>query len=286
MLRIVKYASRLPGAKLVVFGAIHGHEKCGPFAIHRAMRAIDDGELHLVRGEVTFVPICNPRAYSRNVRFTERDLNRFFVPTDNPDTYEGELTNVLSKLVEGCDALLDIHSYTAAGPPFLFASLAFPQSCEFAVNLGDMTLITGWHEAVCASGKSGAGLDDAFDTCRYAESFGAVAATLECGQHQDPAAPDVAYRGIRNALRYLGMTDEARDAKKLSEAGRVLLTRIYDREGGETMAKEWRHLDRVGGGEVIGYRNGIPVAAPENGFLILPNTPPPQWFYFGIEKNR
>ena len=286
MLKIVTFASRVPGKRLLVLGAIHGNEKCGTAAINRAISEIESGAIKITNGSVTFVPICNPRAYIQDVRFTERNLNRFFVPTEKPDTYEAELTNLICPLMEKCDALLDIHSYTAGGPPFVFGGLSNRESCEFAANLGDVTLVTGWAEAFAAAGKKQASGDESADTCQYARRFGAVAATLECGQHKDPAAPEFAYQGIRNAMRYVNITDESPMKKKgLADMPAVVMTRIYDREGGETLTREWKHLDRVTKGDVIGHRkDGTAVAAPEDGFLILPNTPPPQWFYFGVEK--
>ena len=286
MLKIVTFTARKPGKRLLVLGAIHGNEKCGTAAINRTIAEIESGALKIAQGSVTFVPICNPRAYAQDVRFTERNLNRFFLPTDKPDTYEAELTNIICPLMEKCDALLDIHSYTAGGAPFSFGGLSNPESCVFAGNLGDITLVTGWAEAFAAAGKKSASADESADTCQYARRFGAVAATFECGQHKDPQAPEVAYQGIRNAMRFVGITDEAPMHKKsLADIRAVVMTRIYDREGGETLTREWKHLDAVKKGEVIGHRkDGTEVAAPEDGFLILPNTPPPQWFYFGVEK--
>ena len=43
-------------------------------------------------------------------------------------------------------------------------------------------------------------------------SIGGSALTLECGQHEDPAAPDVAYRAIVNTLAHLRPDRRARSA--------------------------------------------------------------------------
>ena len=42
-------------------------------------------------------------------------------------------------------------------------------------------------------------------TTEYMRSVGGYAITLECGQHDDPQSPEVAYRAIRNALVHLGI---------------------------------------------------------------------------------
>ena len=49
-------------------------------------------------------------------------------------------------------------------------------------------------------------------TTEYMRTQGGYAITLECGQHADPAAPDVAYRAIRNTLAHLGLVDEPEPA--------------------------------------------------------------------------
>src|SRR6185436_170906 len=45
-------------------------------------------------------------------------------------------------------------------------------------------------------------------TTEYMRSVGGYATTLECGQHEDPQSPEVAYRAIRNTLAFLGIVDE------------------------------------------------------------------------------
>ena len=65
-----------PGIHLVVLGAVHGDEHCGPVAIKRFIEALQLGEVELLEGAVSFVPVCNPKAYEQKRRFVERNLNR------------------------------------------------------------------------------------------------------------------------------------------------------------------------------------------------------------------
>ena len=44
-------------------------------------------------------------------------------------------------------------------------------------------------------------------TTEYMRSVGGYGVTLECGQHSDPSAVDVAYNAIVNALGHLQLTD-------------------------------------------------------------------------------
>jgi predicted deacylase len=290
MLNPVTFKGTEKGPCFLVLGAVHGNEKCGTEAIRRVIGEIEAGKIKILKGQVTFVPICNPLAYERDVRFIDRNLNRFLVPVENPKNNEEKIGNELCPILASCDVLLDIHSYKAGGPIFTFVGSATPEAREFAANLGDVTFVTGWKEAFAAAGKIGSGdqQNESADTCQYARKHGATAAvTLECGQHKDPEAPEVAYQAIRNAFRYLSMTGEPPLQKRsASDCHLITMTRIYDRPNPEgRLAKEWKHLDAVKKGEPIGYlADNTPVPAPEDGFLILPNTPPPQWFYFGVEK--
>src|SRR5947199_376115 len=52
-------------------------------------------------------------------------------------------------------------------------------------------------------------LDPAYGigTTEYMRALGGWALTLECGRHDDPGAPDVAYRAIVRTLAHLGLSD-------------------------------------------------------------------------------
>lgn len=293
MIKSVTYAAKEPGPRFLVLGAVHGDEKCGPAAVNRVMGEIDAGELKIARGSVTFVPICNPRAYEDNKRFIERNLNRYLVPTKSPDSYEARLGNILCPLLEKCDVLLDIHSYSVGGAPFVFVGSQDTRGHEFAANLGDIALLTGWEEAYAATGrkKAEADKDESTGTTEYARRHGAVAVTMECGQHMDPQGPEIAYRAIRNGLRYLDMTGEPkRDKRPASAARLVTVTHVYYRDDAGKLAQDWKHLEPVVGGEALAHHaNGAPVFAPDDGFVVLPHADcslGQEWFYFGVEKAR
>src|ERR1700722_2564509 len=118
MIESIVYTGPNPGPKLLVLGAVHGNEKCGTLAIKRICREFDEGRLKILRGQATFSSITNRRAYENNVRFVERNLNRYLVPMAEPDCYEAQLGNVLCPMLAACDVLLDIPCYTVGGPPF------------------------------------------------------------------------------------------------------------------------------------------------------------------------
>ncbi len=291
LIRSVTYAAEQPGTKLLIIAAIHGNEKCGTVGCRRVMEDIDSGRLPIIKGQVTFVPIGNPRAYDLDQRYAERNLNRYLVPMANPDCYEARLGNILCPMLEACDVHLAIHSYTVGGEPFIFVAPNDPKEHAFAKALGARTLLTGWEEAYAATGRKTkiAGDEEATGSIEYARRHGAIAVNIECGQHKDPEAPHVAERAIRNALAYLGIT-AAEVAPKTDAAPTrmVEVKEVHYRDDIGEFPKPWKHLEKVAKGAVIATRaNGEPIAAPDEGFIIMPKVDTPigeEWFYFGVEK--
>ncbi|MDX2027743.1 MAG: succinylglutamate desuccinylase/aspartoacylase family protein [Alphaproteobacteria bacterium] len=288
MIEPVVYTASTPGPRFLVIGAVHGNEKCGTAAIRRLIGDIDSGTVKIARGRVTFVPIANPRAYEADVRFTERNLNRYLGRMEKPDTYEARIGNVLCPLLEDCDVLLDIHSYTVGGAPFILANQGDAKGFDFARNLGGYTIMTGWAEAYAHSGRRKETSDEeSTGTTEYARKFGAAALTIECGQHKDPQAPEVAYQAIRNALRYLNMVDEPSMARPAPSGSLlVTLTQVFYRDDEGHFPKNWKNLEPVTKGETLAFHaDGRPIPAPANGVIVMPRADTPlgeEWFYFGV----
>jgi len=285
-IKSVVYSTTEDGPKFLVLAAVHGNEKCGTVAVQRIIREIDDGKIILTKGSVTFVPITNSWAYERDVRFVERNLNRYLVPHEKPNTYEARLGNVLCGLLEDCDVLLDIHSYTVGGPAFASISKNSPREREFAAVLGAESLIGGWEEAYAASATAHSDPNESTGTNGYARRHGALGVTLECGQHKDPRSPEVAYRAIHNGLRYLGMIGESSEKPAvLKKPPYVAVRRVIYRTAEGHFAKPWKNFERVERGELLAsYQDGSKIEAPDDGYIVLPKEDVSiggEWFYFG-----
>lgn len=74
-------------------------------------------QLVLQHGSVTLIPICNPRAYAQSVRCTESNLARIFA--GDGESYEEQLAAQIKPYIEAADMVVDIHSLSAAGAPFV-----------------------------------------------------------------------------------------------------------------------------------------------------------------------
>lgn len=306
----VSFSSLKPGARLIVLGAVHGNETCGTQAIRRAIAEIESGQLGLVAGSITFVPVANPLAYARHQRMGDRNLNRNLAPTDTPIEFEDHIANWLCPLLAQHDVLLDLHSFHTAGKPFVMLGPEdnhgtlepFARSAEetaLALRLGVSRFVDGWLDTYAAgvarrlaAGVSTGEADVHYGvgTTEYMRAQGGIALTLECGQHDDPAAPDVAYRAIRNTLAHLGLTAGASPAPA-RDTEALRLYRVVDRaHPGDRFVRDWASFDRVHAGEVIGTRHdGTPVAADRGGYVVFPNPgalPGQEWFYLAKSSTR
>jgi predicted deacylase len=304
------FTGMAPGARLIVLGAVHGNETCGTQAIRRVIGEIESGQLALRAGSVTFVPITNPLAYARQQRMGDRNLNRNLVPTDEPVEFEDRIANWLCPLLAQHDALLDLHSFHTAGQPFVMlgpednaGSLEpFARSAEetaLALRLGVHRFVDGWLDTYAAgvarrlaAGVSAREADVHYGvgTTEFMRAQGGIALTLECGQHDDPAAPDVAYRAIHNTLAHLQLVS-APAPIAVSDTEALRLYAVIDRaHADDQFARAWSSFDSVHAGEVIGVRqNGLPVTADRDGYIVFPNPralPGQEWFYLARPSDR
>jgi predicted deacylase len=304
-----------PGARLIVLGAVHGNETCGTQAIQRVMAEIRTGTLHIVAGSVTLVPVTNPLAYMRKQRMGDRNLNRNLYPQPAPTDFEDHVANWLCPLLAQHEVLLDLHSFHTPGEPFVmlgpdnntgslepFAQAAREEA--LALRLGVCRLVDGWLDTYAAgvqrrvtqhpieAESRGLNTDPRYGvgTTEYMRSVGGCALTLECGQHEDPSAPQVAYRAILNTLAHLGLIAQpAPSAVATPEALR--LYQVIDKvHADDAFSRPWASFDPVAAGELIGVRqDGSEVVADDDGFIVFPNPkalPGQEWFYLARRSGR
>lgn len=308
-LKSVAYSGLAPGPRLIVTGAVHGNETCGPKAILRVIDDLDSGRLAIAAGAVTFVPVANPLAYARGERAGDRNLNRNLAPTAAPVDFEDRVANWLCPLLAGHDVLLDLHSTRARNPAFAMLGprdnagdlQPFRHAAReraLALRLGVHRFVDGWLETYAKGVRrrverlgAGGTRADALNTdpkygvgtTEYMRAAGGCAITLECGQHDDPQAPEVGYRAILNALAHLGHVaapppDPVRSFEYLS------LCEVVDRHHErDEFSREWSSFDPLEKGALIGTRHdGTPVVAEEDGILMFPDAkalPGNEWFY-------
>jgi len=300
----VNYTGQGKGPRLIIMGAVHGNETAGTKGITRVMEQLDKGELRILNGSVTFVPVANPLAYAKGERSGDRNLNRDLFPKDDPKDFEDRIANWLCPLLASHDVLLDLHSFNAQSQPFVMVG---PRNNEgplepfkheekeraLARILGVKRFVDGWlrtygdgvQRRMRDTSELQTVLRYGVGTTEFMRTTGGYALTLECGQHADPQAPEVAYRAIMNTLAHLGLIDAPAPAPIAREEMEYLsMMEVHDKlHDDDHFSRVWASFDRVSAGEEIGRRaDGTPVLAPFDAIILFPDTGAKannEWYY-------
>ncbi len=198
-----------PGPKVMVQALTHGNEICGAIALCWLLEQVQRG-WRPAAGTLTLA-FANVEAYARfnpadpfPSRCVDEDYNRvwaddsLFGPRDSVELRRARL---LRPFVDDAELLLDIHSMGEACRPLMVCGMV-DKNAAYARALGvpgDLLIDTG-HPAGLRMIDRGAFGDPASPK---------KALLIECGQHWERAAGDVA---IDTLVRFLGLTGAAEAA--------------------------------------------------------------------------
>jgi predicted deacylase len=291
----VNRAGHTPGPLLLVLGGIHGNEPAGVLAARRVLATLAATRPPL-RGSLVALA-GNLAALRAGTRYVERDMNRAWTEeeiasltaepasaTSSEAREQAEVLRRIEPLLAGGwseIALLDLHSTSAPGAPFVIMGDTL-QNRRLAFRLG-VPVILGLEERVEGTLLS------------WLAELGHTAVCLEGGQNSSPATVDHHEAAIWITLVTLGMLAE-HDAPDLA-AKRALLTaaaselpsvvEVRHREPvprGEpfTMLPGFANFDRIHRGQIlatVGTSGGTPggppgrertLASPQAGLLLMP----------------
>lgn len=303
-----------PGPRLIILGAVHGNETCGTRAIERLLLSLGRGDTRLLRGQLTLVPVCNPLAFEQGRREGDRNLNRRLQPTEQPVEFEDHVANALCPLLAEHEVLLDLHSFHTPGEPFVMIGPPDNEGTlepfahahaevRLARHLGGNRIVEGWLDTYARGmaqrrhwalmrGEQAVDLDPSYGvgTTEYMRSVGGYGVTLECGQHDDPAAPEVAWQAIMQTLSLLGMIERPLEAPR-SLPLLMRLTEVNDRwHPQDRLTRDWQSFDAVRQGQAVGHRHdGQAVVASQDGWVVFPNPGAQvgsEWFYLAQRSDR
>lgn len=202
-----------PGPKVMVQALTHGNEICGAIALDRLLKSMHGGSAVAFRprcGTLT-IAFANVEAYARfdpaapfASRLVDEDYNRVWADAclDGPgDSVELRRARTLRPFVDEADLLLDIHSMSEPCAPLMVCGTV-DKNADFARQLGTPStlLIDTGHAAGLRMVERG-GFSDPASPKR--------ALLIECGQHWERAAADVAIDSMVRFLGLAGMADAA-----------------------------------------------------------------------------
>lgn len=201
-----RFASSRPGPVVMVQALTHGNELCGAIALDWLLRegvAPLQGSLVLAFANVAAFDRFDP-AEPHTARCVDEDLNRVWaddVLSGPRDSVELRRARALQPFVDDADLLLDIHSMSEPCRPLMVCGTQ-DKNAAFARRLGmpaDLLIDTG-HPAGLRMVERG-GFGDPSSPKR--------ALLIECGQHWEAAAADVAIDSLVRFLHLTGIVDAA-----------------------------------------------------------------------------
>jgi predicted deacylase len=214
-----RFDSGVPGPDVMVQALTHGNELCGAIALDGLL----ERPLRLARGTLT-VAFANVAAYARwdpadpdRSRYVDEDYNRVWADEallGSRDSVELRRARELRPFVDAADYLLDIHSMHEPCRPIMVCGATGrggDKSAAFARRIGvpgDLLIDTG-HPAGLRMIERGA-FGDPHDP--------RTALLVECGQHWERAAADVALDTLLRFLRTTGSLDAGTVAPLLRRA--------------------------------------------------------------------
>lgn len=310
-LRVHQYHSLHSGPRLLVLGAVHGNETCGTQALQKAVHWLDHAQATLVRGTLTIVPITNTKAYARGTREGDRNLNRRLVRNPAPMNHEDRVGQALLNLMAQHDVLLDLHSFRSQSEAFVMLGprnntrslepFSFQhEETALARALGPTRMVEGWmaaYERYCdlmlAQGHADVDPDSGVGTTEAMRRLGGYGVTLECGNHHDPQAVEVAWNAFWRTLAHLGMLsapvvppapeNRVFDVLRLHD----VLVRTHE---DDRLARTWSAFERYESDTLLVTRHdGCEVRTETDGRVVFPSAEVvvgEEWFYLAEASNR
>jgi len=193
------------GPHAMISAIVHGNELCGPIALEKLF---NDG-VQPVRGKLT-LGLLNVAAYDLYdaddpfaSRWVDEDFNRIWSPEvlkSDRTSVELERARQIVPLLESVDLLLDIHSMQTLAPPVILTG-TLPKGRELARAIGVPELVVA--DEGHAAGRRMRDFNEFADAASPKKSV-----LIECGQHWEAAAGDLAILSSILFLRAAGIMDE------------------------------------------------------------------------------
>lgn len=249
---IIEINSPLKGPAVAIFVGVHGNETAGVLALQEITPTIS-----IKRGTL-FLVYANPPAIKANVRMINKNLNRCFYKENEGQDQEDIRARELMKILDQCDALLDIHMfYDEDGLPFIICEEA---SIEVA-QIFDVDIIsTNWTQ-VEPGGTDG-----------YMHLNGKIGICLECGPiSKADFYKDHAKQAIYQFLKYFELIEYpvafSNQPKRLVQANEAIMKASESFQ----LAKGLHNFDLLEEGQIIATEGSKEFTAKANECIIFPH---------------
>jgi predicted deacylase len=276
-----RFDSGRAGPRVMVQALTHGNEICGAIALDRLLQRqaqwqLQQGSLTLAFGNVAAYARWDPADPDRS-RYVDEDFNRVWADEalyGTRDSVELRRARELQPFVDAADLLLDIHSMRETCEPLMVCGTTGRGGDKAAalsrqLQVPGLLLIDTGHPAGLRMIERGSFADP---------QHARTALLIECGQHWEAAAAEVAWDTLLRLLRYSGLFAGGLPEPPLPPAAQQRLLRVT--EPVVARSTEFRFVRPFRGLEVIEHA-GEPIATDgEHEFrapydqcvLVMPST--------------
>ncbi len=241
-----------PGNTVAIFGGVHGNETVGVKMIDilRKELKVEAGTVYLVYG--------NLPAIKQNKRFVEKNLNRCFQKDNKGNTVEDKRARELMKILDKCDALLDLHAFSLSqGDPF---AIYEAEANNIASKFNVPVISSGW-------GKAEPGATEG-----YIYSNGGIGIGLECGSDRKDNGAESLNRAkfaVDIFLKYFGCINGEmvidNNPKKYVKVYRVIIRK----DKSFKFKKDYKNFDTLAEGEVFATEGNKKYIAKKDECIVL-----------------
>lgn len=244
-----------PGKTSIIMAGVHGNEICGVNVIASLLP-----DIYIEVGKVIFI-IGNPKAVKKNVRFTEFNLNRAFLPASRysnkiKKTYEYKRAQKLKKILNQGDALLDIHSTLHPNKPFIICEKNALEIVSYFPK--DFKRIVQGFDALEPGATDG-----------YMTSRKGLGICVECGQHDSLLAANIAKKAILSFLSARGHTDSSK-IKKINNREIVKMNYLYKTKSASfILNKNFSDFEKIKKGTLIGVDCDKNIKSPNDCVIVF-----------------
>ncbi|MGP1256392.1 MAG: succinylglutamate desuccinylase [Kiloniellales bacterium] len=273
---IWRFRADAPGPHLLISAVVHGNELCGAIALDRLLEA----GLRPRRGTLTLA-FMNAEAYRSfdtadpfASRWVEEDFNRLWdleTLEGSRDSADLRRARAVRPVVDAADHLLDLHSMQQPSAPVALAGMA-EKNVALAKGLGVPEVIV--RDRGHAAGRRLRDYGPFDDPASPATSL-----LIECGQHWEAGAADLALDCSLRFLRHFDAID-TETAAALAPSKPGVEQKVLEISGPVTIQSDsFRFVQPFSGlevipeaGTVIAYDDETPITTPYDDCVLLMPT--------------
>lgn len=263
---VIRIDGAEPGPSLGILAMTHGNEPAGLAAFYALLadgalaRQLQKGTVYLILNNTAagrkYFDEATDLSFTAHYRFIDQDMNRMPAPVDGRlpgSSSELDRVNQLLPLYRQFDAVLDLHSTSAASAPMLIeidssrAPLQVPGIEVLIRNILPHLV-----------GKALVSL------CESARGY-----VIECGSHEEPSSLLIAQEGVWRMLEAMGMVSAESHAPSPLTIYTIYRAVIFPNES-YSLERMLESFELLPAGTLLAQGDGEPIRVERDSWVIMP----------------